>query len=280
MLPPMLDTDEMRALEPRGAHFFNSLVAPVHIYWALLRMFAVSWARQTVLMVLYSCAMLCIPVGSNHLLGYVERGGIDARVRPWVWILLFGGAPLLQSLADDLYLYYNARTAAQISALLKGAISRHALRIRVTHASPDKNEHFVPSPTLAPSGVPLSATSTASPDMDTAEPLEPAAEHTLETTTSHSCGDSSTTAVSLVASQNSATGGKDNSEGRDEKKTVAPKMSDIIGRLNVLVTSDLENIVEGADWIRGLLGTMLPALMGSWSVAYLIPGLSSSLISS
>jgi hypothetical protein len=99
MLPPMLDTDEMHALRPRSTLYLDPLAVSsrcVSVYRALLVMFAGSWVRQTVLLILSALATLGSPVGTNRLLRYIEHGGEGAVVRPWVWIALIALAPLVQ----------------------------------------------------------------------------------------------------------------------------------------------------------------------------------------
>jgi hypothetical protein len=140
MLPPILDIDQMRVLGPRSARYLDPLMAVprrVNLYRGLFFMFAGTWARQTILVTLGALAVLSSPVGTNQLLGYIERGGAGATVRPWVWVAVIALAPLAQNAAEQLYIYYNKRAIAQIDAALTGVVSRHALRIRVLNEADD-----------------------------------------------------------------------------------------------------------------------------------------------
>jgi hypothetical protein len=259
MLPPLLDTDSMRVLGPRGAECLDPLVRRVSIFRAFLHVFAGAWVRQAIFVAFSACAMLGSPVGTNRLLGYIERSGADETVRPWVWITLIGLAPLAQSATDQLYLYYNTRTAAQMEAMVTGAIARHALRVRVLNTA-EEEKQSVPASVLAP--VPVLPKPGAA-----AMPRE-VNEQALGAGTVHSHAESSTTTTTLVAPANSTAGGKSNGQGPsvDGKSKKDGKTRDVVGRLNVLVTADLRNITDGMDWIRCLFSTALQTILGSWFV--------------
>jgi hypothetical protein len=241
----------MHTLGPRGAKYLDPLVRRVSVYRALLRIFAGTWMRQAVLVVLSACAMMGSPVGTNRLLGYVERSGAGETVRPWVWIALIGLAPLAQSALDQLYMYYNTRTAAQLEAIMTSAIARHALRIRVLNAA-EEEERPAPLPVPSP------------PKSDTAQAPRAVDGQAPEAAAVHSRAESSMTATTLVASTNGA--GRGQGKSQDGKKKQGEKTQDVVGRLNVLVTADLKNIGGGTDWIRGLFSAALQAVLGSWYV--------------
>jgi hypothetical protein len=266
MLPPMLDTDEMHALRPRSTLYLDPLAVSsrcVSVYRALLVMFAGSWVRQTVLLILSALATLGSPVGTNRLLRYIEHGGEGAVVRPWVWIALIALAPLVQCGAEQLSSYYKSRTTAQIDAVITATLHQHALRVRILN-TPDEDQASSPS-------LPVPFTTAVTTATVTAPSATSSNGQTPDAATVHSRAESSSSTITAVASVNNdgKTGNKvapktqvvDDKRGKKDRKN-----QDIVGRLNVLVTSDMNNIAIGTDWIRVLLNTSLQAVLGSWFV--------------
>jgi hypothetical protein len=257
MFPPQLDTDQMQVLGPRGARYFDPLLTPtreVRVRWGLLALFAGSWIRQAVVVTIGALAVLASPVGTNRLLAYIEKGGIDAVVRPWVWILFIALAPLFQSAAEQLYMYYAMRTTAHIETVITTAIFRHSLRIRVLNQA-DEELHARSS--QSPSALPTSASA-----LGPAHTLGTGQGQAVHAVTIHSRAESSATGATLVRSDGAKI---QNGKGVGKKKQ-GRKAQDIVGKLNVLVTSDLKNINGGYEWIRLLLSTVLQAILGSWYV--------------
>jgi ABC-type multidrug transport system fused ATPase/permease subunit len=250
MLPPQLETDRMAAIGPRAFPYFDPLATPhrrVNVYWALIAAFARSWALQFVLIILYAVATLGTPIGTNLLLAYIEKAGVDAVFRPWVWIVLVGLSPLVQNLAEQLYRYNNTRTATQIEATITAIVYRHALRIRVV------NEADEVASTAAPVAPPIptlnAAGTTEVPTLPDSPPVEVA--------TTHSRANSS--ATTAVGSGDGSSKKDDASVGDNEMKT-----TDIVGRLNNLVTSDLESITAGRDCLMYGMNSVIQLVLGSW----------------
>jgi hypothetical protein len=226
MLPPQLDTDQMHALAPRSSRYLDPFSAPkrkVNVYWGILASFAGSWLLQALLVSLSALATLGSPVGTNRLLLYIEGGGANAIIRPWIWILLIALAPILQNATEQLYLYYNTRTATQIEAVITGVVYQHSLRVRVINKADDE----APPPPAAPLDLPKANTAlgpTQAPGSSDSQ--------AVETATVHSRAESSASSTTVVGSDNGK--GK---KGKDIKDNKKDKSLDIIGKLNNLVTS-------------------------------------------
>jgi hypothetical protein len=258
MFPPQVDTDQMHVLAPRGARYFDPLLTStrrVRVRSGLLALFAASWIRQGILVTIGALAVLASPVGTNRLLAYIETGGVDAIVRPWVWILFIALAPLLQNSAEQLYMYYSMRISAHIEAVFTGAIYRHSLRIRVLNQADEEHRAAHPSPP-SPSELPKAGTA-----LGPTQAPGSGENQVVEAATTHSRAESSATSTTLVGSS-SGKGHKD--KGAGGKKS--GKTQDIVGKLNVLVTTDLKNISDANDWIRVVLSTVLQTVLGSWFV--------------
>jgi hypothetical protein len=204
MLPPQVGTDQMDALGPKVFPYLDPLATPkrkVNVYCAFLTSFASSWAYQAVLVTISAIATTESPIGTKQLLSYIEDG-TGAIVRPWVWIAAIVLAPLVKNLADQLYMYYNSRTATHIEAAITAVVYRHSLRMRIVNDADDDDS--------APGDAESSATAVSS---DTGP---------------------------------------------------SQKGQDVAGRLNNLVTSDLESISAGKDWLLFGVNSMLQLVIGSW----------------
>jgi hypothetical protein len=245
MLPPQLDTDQMAAIGPRAFRYFDPLATlrrKVNVYWALFAAFPGSWALQAVLVTLSALVTLGSPVGTNKLLAYIEDRGEGAVIRPWVWILLIALSPFAMKLLTELYMYYNGRTATQIEAIITAVVYRHALRIRVVNNTDDS---VLPTPPVTPS-LPKATLGAES-----------------ETATNHSRAESSSaessTATTAVGSDDGNSKKNESTEGGEGKKS-----TDVVGKLNNLVTSDLESITAGRDVLLYGMNSITQLVLGSW----------------
>jgi hypothetical protein len=264
MLPPQVETDNMRALRPRIYHYLDPFVSGTHknvsVYRGLIVGFARSWAIQALYLIFTAIAIFASPVGLNRLLSYIETKGVDAFIQPWVWILVIALAPLVRNASEQLYLYYNSRTATQIEALITAVVYEHSLRIRVLNKAADDTP---PTPPTTPPETPKAGTAlgpTQAPG--SGEQLA------SEVSTLHSRGGTSISTTSTVVGPSNGKDvngkSKDSKAKADEDKRKKEKSQDIIGRLNNLVTSDLDNISGGKDWLLVIVNNVLQLSLGSW----------------
>jgi hypothetical protein len=264
MLPPQVETDNMRALRPVIYHYLDPFVSGtrknVSVYRALLVGFAGSWALQSLYLVLIAIATIASPVGLNKLLSYIENKGEDAFIQPWVWIFVITLAPILRNACEQLYLYTNTRTATRIEAVITSVVYEHSLRIRVLNKAA---ENTTPTPLATPPETPKPVTALGSTQASASGD-----QLASEVSTLHSRGGTSvSTASAVVGSSNSKDTdrqGKDSKAKADGDKKKTEKSQDIIGKLNNLVTSDLDNISGGKDWLLVVLNNMLQLTLGSW----------------
>lgn len=115
-LPPLADTDHSKYLVQRAFPHLDPLASPndtkainakdrvhregnavpkpkarkprshFHTVIALLVVFRKEFGSVVFLILANNAALLFSPYGLRHLLMYLESGGKDAIVRPWVWI--------------------------------------------------------------------------------------------------------------------------------------------------------------------------------------------------
>jgi hypothetical protein len=259
MLPPQVETDNMSALRPKVFRYLDPFASGTHanvaVYRALLVGFAESWVVQVIYLVLLSVAIIASPVGVNKLLSFIENKGDGAFIQPWVWILVITFAPLLRNTCEQLYTYNATRTGAQIEALITAVIYEHSLRVRVLNQAA---ENTPPTPLPTPPETPKGDTELESTQASgSSEPLAG------EESALHARGDTSvSTSSTVVGSSN----GKDiDGKGKAEEDNLRrDKSQDVIGKLNNLVTSDLDSINGGKDWLFVILNHVLQLSLGSW----------------
>ncbi|TCD69030.1 hypothetical protein EIP91_009093 [Steccherinum ochraceum] len=148
------------------------------------------------------------PIGVNRLLGYIETGGENATVHPWFWILWILLGPLLGSIATQYHTWILNCVTVRSSATITQLVFDHALRIRIK-AETQNN------------GVSAQTTAVNTPRESQTEGSD---------------------ATNVKDQSSTTSGGVSGSKGHE-----GTSGTNVIGRLNNLVTSDLNNINNGAD---------------------------------
>ena len=62
---------------------------------------------------------------------YLETDGVNAKIRPWFWILWLFLGPLMASFSFEWYIFLVTRALVRTEALLTELIFEHSLRIRL-----------------------------------------------------------------------------------------------------------------------------------------------------
>jgi hypothetical protein len=108
--PPLCDYDYADNLVKRSYQHLDPFAgAPKgrSLFWGLLRIFRVSLMWQSVVLVVNAASKIASPIGTLKLLGYLETGGVGARVKPWFWILWLIIGPIVNSLCFQLYIFLS-----------------------------------------------------------------------------------------------------------------------------------------------------------------------------
>ncbi|KZV63334.1 P-loop containing nucleoside triphosphate hydrolase protein [Peniophora sp. CONT] len=241
---PQLATETLPAIADydRTAHLVNrsfkhldvfSGARRQHMFFALMRVFRWEYVVLSCMMALRACTALFAPIGINRLLTYLETGGEGALVQPWVWCLLMFLGPTVGTVLMQYYTFTTTAAMVRAEGMITQLIFEHSLRLRVKSESAS-----TPAPSAAPT--PDNA-SIAESDAGTA------VADGSESTASHSGEASSSTAVSSSSQSDGKgagkTGDKKENDGKDEKKE-----DNFAGKINNLVTTDLQSIVNGRDF--------------------------------
>ncbi|KAH7913221.1 hypothetical protein BJ138DRAFT_1059515 [Hygrophoropsis aurantiaca] len=247
-LPPMVDQDYSRNLVKRSFAHLDPFSGSKkrHIFFGLLRVYRLEYTILALMVCVHALANLASPVGINYLLEYLETEGKGAIIRPWFWIAWLFLGPMASSLSFQWYIFIATRTLVRTEGIVTQLVFNHSLRIRLKAESPDDNKQV------------SDATTTPTPDTVSVAGLESPDD---EVSTNESTEDTIRPSSASEASS-SAKGKQKAAQTKNMDDTRAPKSSasNLIGKINNLVTSDLNNITEGRDFL--LLGFYVPLQVG------------------
>ncbi|KAH7319538.1 P-loop containing nucleoside triphosphate hydrolase protein [Rhizoctonia solani] len=215
-LPTLADYDHGTVLRQRGLDALDPMKGERnrrrHVFWGLMQIFWMEYSVMAVMAVIKAILELSGPLGIRFLLTYIEHPSEPQYFRPWVWVLWLFLAPTLGSLALQRYLYFAGRCTVRAEAIITQILFEHSLRIRMVAAVASK---------------PSMTSDIASERTDTEREVVDSSQTSGSTT--------------VVAAETSATNKGDEKDG-DEG-------SNLIGKINNLMSTDLGNIVEARDFI-------------------------------
>ncbi|KAJ8084456.1 hypothetical protein PM082_003226 [Marasmius tenuissimus] len=232
-LPPLCDYDFTRNLKTRSfkhLDIFSGAPKQRHIALGLLRVFRFEYMVLALCIVAHVLANFLSPIAIKQLLRYLESDGAEtATVRPWVWISWLFLGPVLGSLTVQFYILVATRLLVQVQAIITQLVFEHALRIRVKAEPPDSPSSNVTIPESPPEY-------SSSPEGEGSDAGTVVA-HSRETT---------------VQEGSAATASSSNDGNKKKRKKDSSPTSDasnLVGKINNLVTTDLDNIVETRDFL-------------------------------
>lgn len=214
-------------LKPRG--LFTCLMS---VFWKPYMILAIMIIIQAVM-------DFAAPIGINRLLTYVESGETN-DIRPWFWILWLFLGPTFASLARQYYIFTTTRSLVHVESLFTQLLFDHALRIKMqdpVDSAPSIEEQLQGANTPAPivDGPGLEETHIPIVDNNTAG------------------------LVAVEAAEISS-----DEQGQPEKpdSSDSEKAAGLVGRLTTLASTDLENMIEGRDFLMMLLYAPIQLILG------------------
>ncbi|KIJ62235.1 hypothetical protein HYDPIDRAFT_176581 [Hydnomerulius pinastri MD-312] len=235
-LPPLADYDYSRNLKKRSFPHLDSFSNRKrrHLFFSLMRVFRTEYTILTLLVVLRVITTLAAPIGVNYLLQYLENGGEGAVIRPWVWIAWIFIGQFMGSILYQWYIFFSTGTVVRTEGIITQLIFEHALRIRMKAELPD-NDKGSGSAASTPDSASIAESSTV---------VEGSRESSVDDVQSSSA---STTASSTAKGKQKA---KDKTDGADaQAKKPQSSADNLIGKINNLVTTDLNTITDGRDFL-------------------------------
>lgn len=181
---------------------------------------------------------------------YLESDGKGQPYRPWLWIIWLFFGPMIQSICYQLYIFIATRVLVITEVIITQLVFEHSLRIRFKAETSSKSESRSASRTPSRPDTPDSQAHGASPDSEVSSLAESAREP------SGSVSEASTVAVREPSTSTTASTLK--GTVKKQKTTEISKEEpqkgggNLVGKINNLVTSDLNNITSARDF--GFLG--------------------------
>lgn len=224
-LHPLADYDRASYLHDKHIHKIDPMKRKergwrkTHLFWNLLSTFRWEYAWAALMCGLTAFWEITPTIALNRLLIYMQTGGKDAKIKPWVWILMLFLGPTLNSMCIQNYIFVMTRCLVRTEALLTQLLFDHALRLRMRDSvEEDENKQDVDVPDIQ---------------------VEDAEQN---------------------GHPNGETNGKD-SKKKDAAAPVKTATQGITGRINVLMSQDIESLVEGRDIMLFLVYTPISLVL-------------------
>uniref|UniRef100_A0A0W0FN82 P-loop containing nucleoside triphosphate hydrolase protein n=1 Tax=Moniliophthora roreri TaxID=221103 RepID=A0A0W0FN82_MONRR len=207
-MPPLADYDAAEHLRKKSSSNVAAFggAQKHHIFWSLLRLVRRDYIHMIIMVVVHTFGKFAVPLSVNQLLRYLESGRESTFIRPWFWIAMIFVGPNVASLSVERYMFLALRSLARINSILTQMIFSHALQIRVKAEAPSIRKS--PPPTVA-----AGSESEVEVDQDPVQAEQQEEVHTAVT--------------------------------QAPEVPEAEKRSSLIGKINNLVTTDVNNILNG-----------------------------------
>ncbi|KAF9480291.1 multidrug resistance-associated ABC transporter [Pholiota conissans] len=237
-LPPLADYDYSKKLTSDAFPHLDPFrgAKKEHLFFSFMRVFFWEYLHMTISITLMVFASFASPVAVNRILSSLETAGSDDYIKPWVWVLALFLGPMLVSVSFQWYIYMGTRALARTQGIITELVFEHSLRIRFK-AESSKDKESAPSQAVTPADTP----DTGSIDGSTA----------AESADAESTQSRSTAAKGKGKAEPSPAG-----EGSEKE---AKKKDNLIGKINTLVTVDIDNIVESKDFLMFRMSAVLSA---------------------
>jgi ABC-type multidrug transport system fused ATPase/permease subunit len=180
-------------------------------------------------------SQLVSPIAVNRILAYLESSNPNFLMRPWFWVFVLFIGPIIASLFFQWYIFVGTRTLARVQAILTELIFEHGLRIRLKAEASGESSSSPGTGTQTP----VEGHSSASTVVDNRSPNPSAA----------------TSAEGVDTESSDVAKGKAKAEpAKKETPLQQPKKKDnLVGKINTLVTVDVDRIAESKDFLMILL---------------------------
>ncbi|KAH9059056.1 hypothetical protein EDB87DRAFT_1577854 [Lactarius vividus] len=250
MLPPLADYDYTRNL-----HLDTFSGGPRrHIFWGFMAVFRREYIQ---LAIFVSHQSLFNPNGTNWdestlacaSFSYLETRGEGAVVRPWVWVAYIFLGPALGTIAFQCYNFIATGTLVRVTAIVTQLVFEHALRIRV------KAETSL-SPEATPTATPEVRSEATTPDSGSVVEINIVSEEA-------GGSDEETRSEQSKIAASSINGERKEENSRSDSDE-AGGSSNLVGKMNNLVSTDLENLGDGRDFLLLVLYIPLQMVICIW----------------
>ncbi|PPQ64837.1 hypothetical protein CVT24_008202 [Panaeolus cyanescens] len=221
-LPPLADYDRAAHLKETSFPHLDQLRARKkrHLFWGLMSVFAWEYTGMALSLTFMSLSRFITPLALNRILDYMETGDITGRIMsPWFWVASLFFGPAIGTITWQWYIFLGTRCLARTQGILTQLVFEHSLRIRLK-AETSTTEKSITAPTT--------------PDTESVTDAESATGGESEDAQSES------TAVAK---------GKAKAKDGEEAPKPAEKKENLVGKINTLVTVDVDTILNSKDFL-------------------------------
>ncbi|KAF5327417.1 hypothetical protein D9619_004696 [Psilocybe cf. subviscida] len=262
-LPPLADYD--RAKHLKGASFKHldpfCGAKKEHLFFSLMRVFSWEYFIMALAVVGNVIASFASPVAINRILSSIENSGEGDYVRPWVWVIALFFGPVFVSVCFQWYLYISTWALARTQGILTELVFEHSLRIRFKAGSSGDNTGRTPTASGAATPAECAPEVGDVDDHSTMEGGSDAQSVRTDSTAVKGKGKAKATTINVsVPAQ---------SDAPDQAKK-----DNLIGKINTLVTADIDNITNGKDVLMLLVQSPLELVL-AMTFLYVVLGWSS-----
>ncbi|KAF5317788.1 hypothetical protein D9619_012656 [Psilocybe cf. subviscida] len=240
-LPPLRDFDAAKYQTDKAFKHLDTFVGAKrrYLFWGLMRTLSYEYTMLAILIIAYSVTSFISPIGIYQVLRYLETDGAGAEIRPWFWIIWLLAGPMLQSIIFQYELFVTTNVLVRLEGLFTQLVFNHSLRIRLKAETSNDPE----------SGSRASSIREASSEATTPDSGSIAESSDHERTRS----EASTLIASHDASTSTSTSPKKAAKGKgkaeEEAKVPQKSNENLIGKINNLITTDLNYITGGQDFL-------------------------------
>ncbi|KAH9912641.1 uncharacterized protein B0H18DRAFT_889646 [Fomitopsis serialis] len=266
-LPPLADYDSAKHLVKRSFKRLDpfQVTKQRHMFFGLMAVFRTEYIVLAITLTIQVVTSFASPLGIRNLLHYLETDGEGAVVRPWVWISWLFVGPMIGSIALQCYIFTTTRMHVRTTSIITQLLFEHSLRIRMKAEVAD---------------TPASSTvTTAVGTPENGSIAETEGVHSLGPTEGENHSPTSSEDETILASTISVASTSTNAKGKSkfkapsptgEGKREEPKKSEgarggnLVGKINNLVTTDLDNLIKGRDFLLIVIEIPLQLALCIW----------------
>ncbi|RXW23865.1 hypothetical protein EST38_g2012 [Candolleomyces aberdarensis] len=226
LLPPLADYDYAKNLRAHSFPHLDAFMNPGkrHLFFRLIRVFRTEYIVLSLMITIQVVAGFASPLGVKNLLHYIETGG-----------------PTVSSIAYQWYIFIATRTLVRAECIITQLVFEHSLRIRVK-AEAQEGE--------ASDASTINSAADESDGIGSGSISEDETLHSQGVTESTLTGQPSDDQRAETRSTKSTSSKKSDSKGGEKGSSSA---SNLVGKINNLVTTDLGNIVDSRDFLYMVL---------------------------
>ncbi|QRW27550.1 ABC transporter transmembrane region [Rhizoctonia solani] len=239
-LPPLADYDCASYLKQRSFNKLDPLKRTErrHFFWGLMSVFWKEHIAMAIMLVVYGLMEFAGPVGIR----YLEEPSSPSLLRPWFWVYCYSSDPF-SAPSFNWYVFLKMATIARATGMISQLLFEHSLRIRVVTQIADRSNGKT-SRSASHIGTTTTTQSEERMDAEYLNSSEASEEDESESTVHAAEGSNTQTLIGSVGS----TKGKENS---DEASKEQNGNSNLVGKINNLMSSDMENVTNGSYFLMG-----------------------------